>query len=170
MGTTCHPLALAGLGVLLASSAVLAGAPYRDAPSRTGLSGIVLNPGTSFNRGISPLFDPSRTQWSHSLSYGMASGGGGSVGQGLFMNSMDMRLGQRTDFKLHMGVLNTTYNSYNPAATGSDLVGGAEFMWSPTDNLHLQVGVFRGMGSPTTPWSPWSGSSGLGYSGFRGGE
>jgi hypothetical protein len=139
-----------------------AGAPFRDQPAGNGLSGIVLTPGRSFDRGIAPLFDPSRTSWSHSLSFGMASGAAGSVGQGLFLNSMDMRLGYTTDLKLHLGVLSTTFNSIHPEATGSEFVGGAEFQWNPSENLHLQVGLFRGM-SPTSsasgPFgSPWSSS------------
>lgn len=139
-----------------------AGAPYRNRPEGTGLSGIVLDPGTAFNRGVSPLFDPNRTHWSHSIGFGMATGGAGSVGQGLFLNSMDMRLGRTTDLKLHLGVLSTTFNSVNPAATGSEFVGGAEFQWQPSENLHLQVGLFRGMNgqAQTGPWgSPVGGFS-----------
>lgn len=145
----------ATLTLLLTAGSVLAGAPFRNRPVSGGLSGIVLNPGMAINRGVSPLFDPSRTEWSHSLSYGVASGSMGSVGQGLFMNTMDMRLGSTTDLKLHLGVVNTTFNSFNPADTGSDFVGGAEFQWQPAENVHLQVGLFRGMAPGRQTFSPW---------------
>ena len=42
----------ATLALLLAAGSVLAGAPYRNRPTADGLSGIVLNPGMTFNRGV----------------------------------------------------------------------------------------------------------------------
>ncbi len=142
---------------LLPALAFAAG-PFKD-QGNSSLSGIMLDPTFSLNTGVAPLLDPSRMQWSHQVSYGVSSGSGGSLGQGLFMNTLDYRIGAKTSMRLHLGMVNTTFNSWNPESVGNQAVGGAEFRWQPKDNVYFEVGVFQGMTPDRDPYGsrlhPW---------------
>lgn len=142
-------LTIAALTGLLATLAVQA--QYRDRVDPTPLSGLVLDPGYAINR-VAPLLDPSRMNMSQSVSMGMVSGGGGSMSAGTYLNTLDYRLSGTMDLQLNLGVRSVMHNSYWSDGTGQQLIGGAEFVWRPTDSFRLQIVASRGL-PQASPWS-----------------
>ncbi len=131
-------------------------AQFKDRLDGPSLQGIVLNPGLGINTS-GPFLDPSRMSWSQSVEMGYASGGGGSVGTGLYMSQLDYQLGATMDLRLQLGVHSLFHNSVVPGATGENLVGGAEFRWQPSEHFEMRLGISRGM-APAQSWGmPWYG-------------
>lgn len=141
------------VAALAALMTVTAFAQYRDRVQPTPLAGLVLDPDFSINRGA-PLLDPSRMTMSQSVSMGMVSGGGGSMSAGTYLNTLDYRLNGTMDLRLNLGVQSVMHNSYWADGTGQQLIGGAEFVWRPTDRFSLQVAASRGM-PQARPWGRW---------------
>jgi hypothetical protein len=148
-------LPIAAACVLLLAG--FAGAQYRDRVEPAPLAGLVLDPDFSINRGA-PLLDPSRMRMSHSVSMGVVSGGGGSVSSGTYLNQLDYRLSGTMDLRLNLGLRSVMHNSYWQDGTGRQLIGGAEFLWRPTDSFRLHIAAGRGLPANrgwTRGWDPW---------------
>lgn len=149
------------IGVLMALQTVSFGQWRGTTPG--GDTGEYLRNPTSIANGIRGLLDPSRLHMSHSMSMSYVSLGGTGVSRGLYMNQMDYRVSDP--------VMLTTYLGYqfqpsgpaewNPAATGTDFVGGADLKWRLARNTSLQLSYYRNM-------SPSSYSYGWGQRGFSG--
>jgi len=126
-------------------------AQFKDRADVQPLSGVVLQPGLGLNLQ-GPLLDPSRMRWSQSVSMGYASGGGGSVGSGLYMNRLDYQLSPTVDLRLDLGVNSVFHNSVLPGATGENLVGGLDLSWRPSENFEMRLAASRGL-APMRGWA-----------------
>lgn len=126
-------------------------AQFKDRADVQPLSGVVLQPGLGLNLQ-GPLLDPSRMRWSQSVSMGYASGGGGSVGSGLYLNRLDYQISSTVDLRLDLGVNSVFHNSVLPGATGGNLVGGLDLSWHPSENFELRLAASRGL-APTRSWT-----------------
>ncbi len=126
-------------------------AQFKDRADLQPLSGVVLQPSLGLNLQ-GPLLDPSRMRWNQSVSMGYASGGGGSVGSGLYMNHLDYQLSSTVDLRLDLGVSSVFHNSVLPGATGENLVGGLDLRWRPSENVEMRLAASRGL-APTRGWT-----------------
>lgn len=142
-------------GLLVALLALAAHAQFKDRAEVQPLAGMVLQPGVGLNLQ-GPLLDPNRLQIRQSVEMGFASGGGGAVGAGLYLNQLDYQLSSTLDMRVEVGVNSIFHNSVMPGATGQNLVGGAELRWRPTDDLEMRLSASRGL-APRRSWpGGWS--------------
>ncbi|MFA7330016.1 MAG: hypothetical protein WC326_02975 [Candidatus Delongbacteria bacterium] len=132
---------------------ISAQAQFKDRADVQPLAGLVMQPMAGLNLQ-GPLLDPARMHLSQSVSMGFASGGGGSVGTGLYLNQLDYRLSSTLDMRLQLGVNSVFHNSVVPGMTGQGLVGGAEFVWRPNADFEMRLAASRG---PATSRS-WPGA------------
>ena len=98
-------------------------------------------------KGIQGLIDPARLHMSHMMSFGYASVGGRGVTQGLYMNTMDYQIAQPLWLTTHLGYRFQPSGpaEWNPAANGTDFVGGADLNWRPTSNTTFRFSFYRNM-------------------------
>ncbi len=129
---------------------ISAQAQFKDRADIQPLAGLVLQPRAGLNLQ-GPLLDPTRMHLSQSVSMGFASGGGGSVGTGLYLNQFDYRLSSTLDMCLQLGVNSVFHNSVVPGMTGQGLVGGAEFVWRPSEDFEMRLAASRGL-APSRSW------------------
>lgn len=139
-----HSLAMVALLVSLSFPAV---AQYRNT-SPGGDTGDYLRSGPTLRMdGFRGLLDPSRMHMSHSVSMGYASYGGRGVSQGLYMNRVDYRISDPLSLTTHLGYRFQPSGpaEWNPAANGTDFVGGADLNWRASRNSLFRLSVYRGM-------------------------
>jgi hypothetical protein len=160
-------IALAG-SILLAVSAVPAGA---EAPQSVVLGqGNV--PPTSGLLGQG-LFDPSRLDLRHSLSYSMVSGGGASASGGLWVTSLGYRANDQLRLGADVGVFLDSSGNGPVLERNSVFLRGLDMSYRAGDNFLLHVSYVRTPGAASAVFgprslygtmpgaSPWSTPSGL---------
>jgi hypothetical protein len=92
------------------------------------------------------LLDPSRMHMSHSIEFGMATVGGRSLSQGLYMNRIDYQISKPLSITTNLGYRFTPSGpaEWNPGVKNGDIVGGANLNWQPTPNMLFRIAAYRG--------------------------
>jgi hypothetical protein len=133
------------VGLLLLTLAAASFAQYRsDRPNGDPARVLRGQPslGLSSFRG---LLDPSRMHMSHSVEFGMATFGGRSLSQGLYMNRIDYQVSQPLSITTHLGYRFTPSGpaEWTPGMQNGDFVGGADLNWRPASNMLFRVSAYR---------------------------
>jgi hypothetical protein len=134
---------------LLLATAAFSQSPYRDQAqpaTRESFTQPVMN------SGIAGLIDPSRITMSHQMGMSYSSAGGNGMTQGYYMNTIQYRFNAPVLLRLRLGATNNPWaqNSAGPGQGGlagmlqdAEFFGGADLVWKPKDNIHLQLSVDR---------------------------
>jgi hypothetical protein len=104
--------------------------------------------------GLFGLFNNPNLNMSQSYSLMFTSSSGGSVMQGLYMNSINYRLSGPLLLNMNLGFLHQPYSSGQGGSPGQNIasfIGGVALIFRPNNNMIFSVGM------DNVPYCPYSG-------------
>ncbi len=150
------------VGLLLLAMAAASYAQYRsERPGGDPTSVLRGQPSLGLS-GFRGLLDPARMHMSHSVEFGMATIGGRSLSQGLYMNRIDYQISKPLSVTTNLGYRFTPSGpaEYNPGMQNGDFVGGADVNWRPTSNMLFRISAYRNYNPNPyyglTSWEPYN--------------